>query len=96
MARGMWEDFTSKYGFMDGMTVEGRDFRARDWLVEEINKLVGKAVVKIYDRPGFHNPCMILGAPEIPDEILQHLRALIEEAYGQAEEAPEVGQKPHF
>jgi hypothetical protein len=64
MAMGTWEDFTSKYGFSDGATVERRDFRARLTLLEMLNdhhamKAAGVHALA-YDRPGLHNPCLIV------------------------------------
>jgi hypothetical protein len=64
MATGTWEDFTHKYGFCDGATVEPRDFEARSTLVEVLNdhaamKAAGLQALE-YDRPGLHNPCLIV------------------------------------
>jgi hypothetical protein len=64
MAMGTWEDFTSKYGFCDGATVERRDFTARLRLVGMLNdhhamKAAGLHALA-YDRPGFHNPCLVV------------------------------------
>jgi len=64
MARGSIYDFTNKYGFSGGESLEGRDFRARDKLVELFNENQGfkdnqyRAVP--FDRPGMHNACLIL------------------------------------
>jgi hypothetical protein len=64
MATGTWEDFTDKYGFCDGASVEPRDFEARSTLVEVLNdhgamKAAGLQALE-YDRPGLHNPCLIV------------------------------------
>ena len=64
MATGTWEDFTHKYGFCDGASVESRDFEARSTLVESLNdhrtmKAAGLQALE-YDRPGFHNPCLVV------------------------------------
>jgi hypothetical protein len=64
MATGTWDDFTDKYGFCDGASVESRDFEARSTLVEVLNdhgamKTAGLQALE-YDRPGLHNPCLIV------------------------------------
>jgi hypothetical protein len=64
MATGTWEDFTNKYGFRDGASAESRDFEARSTLVEVLNdhgamKTAGLQALE-YDRPGLHNPCLIV------------------------------------
>ena len=64
MATGTWEDLTHKYGFCDGASVESRDFEARSTLVEVLNdhramKAAGLQALE-YDRPGFHNPCLVV------------------------------------
>jgi hypothetical protein len=64
MATGTWDDFTDKYGFRDGASVEPRDFEARSTLVAVLNghaaiKAAGLQAVE-YDRPGLHNPCMLV------------------------------------
>ena len=65
MAVGSWEDFTSKFGFNDGESVEDRDFRARRCLVKLLNALPEFEVIRAieYDRGGAHNPCMIILLP---------------------------------
>ena len=77
MARGTWEDFTSKYGFDDGETVEDRDFRARKRLVAMLNKLPGMKGLRAleYDRPGVHNPCLIVLLPNPDDRSDRRLKA---------------------
>jgi len=64
MATGTWDDFTDKYGFCDGASVERCDFEARSTLVEVLN---GHAAMKAaglqafeYDRRGLHNPCLLV------------------------------------
>lgn len=70
MARGVWDDFTEKYGFSDGASVEQRDFDARAIIISKLNNLPEfkancvRAVV--FDRPGVHNPCLIILLPN-PD-----------------------------
>ena len=64
MATGTWDDFTDKYGFRDGASVEPRDFDARSTLVEVLNdhaamKAAGLQALE-YDRPGLHNPCLVV------------------------------------
>ena len=64
MATGTWDDFTDKYGFHDGASVEPRDFEARSTLVEVLNeheamKTAGLRALE-YDRPGLHNPCLLV------------------------------------
>lgn len=65
MATGTWDDFTSKYGFCDGETVEERDFQARKRLVRLLNALPAFKELRAieYDRPGMHNPCLIIILP---------------------------------
>jgi hypothetical protein len=64
MATGTWDDFTDKYGFRDGASVEPRDFEARSTLVAVLNdhaamKAAGLQALE-YDRPGLHNPCLVV------------------------------------
>jgi hypothetical protein len=78
MARGTWDDFTTKYGFGDGAQTEGRDYRARDTIIETLNDLPafkqGNIRAVGYDRPGMHNSCLILlldaGNGSLTDEEL--------------------------
>jgi hypothetical protein len=67
MAIGSWEDFTSKWGFNEGVSTESRDFEARALIVAELNEMTGVRAAKIraieYNRPGFHNSCRILILP---------------------------------
>ena len=78
MATGTWEDFTDKYGFGDGERVEQRDFEARASLVEMLNdheamKAAGLHALE-YDRPGLHNPCMVVvvkGQAKAAKELLE-------------------------
>lgn len=60
MSRGTFEDFTDKYGFEDGESIEPRDYQARDAICRGLNKLLKKHVVVPFDRSGMHNSCMIL------------------------------------
>lgn len=67
MAIGIWEDFTSKYGFDDGAALETRDFEARSRLVHLLNehpamKSAGLRALE-YDRPGLHNSCLVIVVP---------------------------------
>jgi hypothetical protein len=64
MATGLWEDFTSKYGFSDGAAVRPGDFEARSRLADTLNdhpamKSAGLRALE-YDRPGFHNSCLLV------------------------------------
>lgn len=77
MARANWDDFTSKWGFEEGATLEDRDFEARSRLVQSLNDepAIQKAELRAvaYDRPGLHNCCMILVLPargQSDDELL--------------------------
>src|SRR5712692_858626 len=78
MATGSWKDFTDKYGFSDGASVEQRDFEARARLVEMLNghevmKSAGLRALE-YDRPGLHNPCLVVvveGQPKPTEELLK-------------------------
>jgi len=65
MAVGSWEDFTSKYGFNDGDSVEERDFKARQHLVKLLNALPEFKDIRAieYDRGGAHNSCMLILLP---------------------------------
>lgn len=67
MSQGRWGDFTNKFGFGDGEKEEDRDYFAREFLIEMLNresalKKNGIRAVE-YDRPGVHNGCMILLLP---------------------------------
>lgn len=88
MATGTWEDFTDKYGFRDGASVESRDFEARSMVVEMLNdhaamKAAGLQAFE-YDRPGLHNPCLVVvvkGQGKSAAELLtEWLAGEIEEA----------------
>ncbi len=78
MATGTREDFSDKYGFSDGASVEQRDFDARARLVEMLNghevmKSAGLRALE-YDRPGLHNPCLVVvveGQPKSTEELLK-------------------------
>ncbi len=78
MATGTWEDFTDKYGFSDGASVEQSDFEARARLVERLNdhevmKSAGLRALE-YDRPALHNPCLVVvveGQPKPAEELLK-------------------------
>lgn len=89
MARGTWDDFTSKWGFGDGDALEGRDFRTRDILVRLLNKRPEIKAARIraipYDRPGLHNACMIILAQDVHGKT-DH--ALLEEMW--SEDKPDV------
>ena len=67
MARGTWDDFSDKWGFSDGAGVEQRDFDARSIVASRLNGLPEFNVARIravpYDRPGVHNPCLIILLP---------------------------------
>ncbi len=71
MARGSWyNDFTEKWGFNDGESIEQRDFDAREILISKLNGLpefkASNVRAVAYDRPGVHNPCLIILLPN-PD-----------------------------
>ncbi len=70
MARGVWDDFTDKWGFSDGNSVEQRDFDARAIIISKLNGLpefkASNVRAVAYDRPGVHNPCLITLLPN-PD-----------------------------
>ncbi len=78
MARGTWwDDFTSKYGFSDGASLEYRDFQARKILVRNINRSRNFKMSELraveYDRPGVHNSCLVVVLPNhagLPDRQL--------------------------
>jgi len=67
VARGTWDDFSDKWGFSDGAGVEQRDFDARSIVTSRLNGLPEFNVARIravpYDRPGVHNPCLIILLP---------------------------------
>jgi len=67
---GTWEDFTGKWGFHDGNSVEQRDFEARAIIISKLNGLqefkASNVRAVAYDRPGVHNPCLIVLLPN-PD-----------------------------
>lgn len=64
MAHGTWEDFTSKWGFSDGNGVDNIDFEARKLLVKALNANPDMVKAKVraleFDRPGWHNPCLVV------------------------------------
>jgi len=72
MARGSWDDFTSKWGFGDGACSEDRDFRARDKIVSKLNADPGfqreKVTAVAWDSTGSHNACFVLLFPN-PDGL---------------------------
>ena len=78
LARGTWDDFTDKWGFQDGETTEGRDYRARNQICKLLNpredmRAAGVRAIP-FDRPGVHNGCMIIVVPDQPgltDEELE-------------------------
>ena len=79
MASATWDDFTSKFGFNEGSTLEEQDFEARSALVEMLNEHPAMRSSQLraveYDRPGMHNPCMIVILPARgqPDDELRRL-----------------------
>lgn len=73
-----WDDFTSKWGFHEGGTLKAQDFEARSKLVAIINNQAAMQMAQLravaYDRPGLHNPCMIVVLPtrgQPDDELLR-------------------------
>lgn len=94
MARGTWEDFTDKYGFDDGAQVEDRDFGARAQLVKLLNeqpelKDAGVRAVE-YDRPGFHNPCLIVLVKAVEGKTDEELLKIWMESDGSEPPLPEL------
>lgn len=85
MAIGTWDDFTSKFGFGDGATAEQRDFWARDALVDMLNKRWPAMRAEGYDRPGVHNPVLILVEGEEPEDLYEHINEMIILAYNEAD-----------
>ncbi len=88
MATGTWDDFTDKYGFCDGASVEPRDFEARSTLVEVLNdhgamKVAGLRFLE-YDRPGLHNPCLLVVVESRAKSNMELLRSWLA---GEVEEA---------
>jgi hypothetical protein len=71
LAFGSWQDFTSKWGFNEGASTESRDYEARASIVAELNEMTGVKAAKVrtveYNRPGFHNSCLILILPNPAD-----------------------------
>ena len=67
MARGTFDDFTSKWGFNDGEMTEERDYKARDKLCELLNARedVREKGIRVipFDRPGVHNGCLLIVLP---------------------------------
>jgi hypothetical protein len=89
MATGTWDDFTDKYGFRDGASVEPRDFEARSTLVEVLNdhaamKAAGLQALEC-DRPGLHNPCLVVVVKGQGKSAAELLTAWLA---GEIEEAP--------
>jgi len=70
MARGAWDDFTSKWGFSEGLLVEEADYQVRDLICQKLNEhpaiRAGNSRAVPWNRPGVHNSCMILHFPN-PD-----------------------------
>lgn len=78
MARATWDDFSSKWGFEEGASLEARDFEVRSKLLEMLNESPALQTAKLraveYNRPGLHNCCMILVLPtcgESDETLLQ-------------------------
>lgn len=67
MAQGNWDDFTDKFGFNDGGSLERRDWDARNALVKLLNKQpeMKKAnfTAIAWDRGGCHNGCFVILLP---------------------------------
>jgi hypothetical protein len=94
MAKGTWDDFTDKYGFADGAQTTSWDFEVRDTLVGLLNDhpiTNQKYRYEAYDRPGCHNPCLILTfrkegdtntpVPADVDDFEDVIEDLIDQAY---------------
>lgn len=83
MARGNWDDFSDKYGFSEGARADDTDFQARKHLCGLLNKRPEFQAAKVraieFNRPGMHNPCLIVLLPALSDkndaELLQMFHA---------------------
>lgn len=73
----LYDEMDSKYGFNDGADVPFDAYVYRDAYVKTINKIaeqVGSEYRAVeYDRPGFHNPCLILFCRIDKDQIVDNL-----------------------
>jgi len=62
-----WDDMRDKYGFNDGGAIPAEAFALRSVYVKVLNALLesrGSNVrVREYNRPGVHNPCLIIVVP---------------------------------
>ena len=62
-----WEDFQTKWGFGDGDSVPPDAQLLRQVYVRELNSLLRKRKSKVrllaFDRPGVHNPYLIVRVP---------------------------------
>ncbi|SMB96775.1 hypothetical protein SAMN00808754_1646 [Thermanaeromonas toyohensis ToBE] len=85
-------EMRSKYGFSDGELVPAEAEVVRSILVEAINAYLGpdsKVEAYEYDRPGMHNPCLIMyrdkktgeDVPE-PEGVEEFALAFEEDALG--------------
>jgi len=67
-----WEDFQTKWGFSDGDSVPPDALMIRQVYVRELNSLLRKRKSKVrllaFDRPGVHNPYLIV---RVPADIVQ-------------------------
>jgi hypothetical protein len=94
MATATWEDFTGKYGFSDGAAVDARDFEARSVLVGLLNKHPAMKSARLraleYDRPGLHNPCLVIVVTEQGEADSELLRLRLENQLVDADLPPEL------
>ena len=70
MAIGIWADFVSQYGFLNGSVVDSHDFDARVHIVDALNKhpaMIEAGLRAVaYDRPNLKgNTCMIILLPVV-------------------------------
>jgi hypothetical protein len=59
-----WDEMQGKFGFSDGSAIPSDAYEHRSVYIQVINKLAEKYGSKLraiaYNRPGFHNSCMVL------------------------------------
>lgn len=99
-----YEEMSHKYGFQDGEAVPPDAWAARTVYVRALNVLLARhesqARVVAYDRPGFHNSCMIVlvtkgcheqfGMQAVEQGLEEHLAEPDDAYYAAVEEAEEL------